>query len=448
MSDTHSPPPGPSPEDRRSGKQSTFLKQSFWSVLIKAASLLLGFVTVVLLARVLGKDAYGIYAVVFATMTVLSIPAALGAPNLMVRETAKTLEADQTERLGALWRQGDMFVLISSIAVVAGLVVWLALSTPSQTYLIAFLAGLALVPLRAFVGLRGGVLRGLGKVVAGQIPEFLLRPALFLALALVLAVMLQDHLDATTTLVAHSIAALLALVGVIALQRKLTPPGTSGGPSPIGMGAMLMASGAMGLVAGAQVLNNNLDVMMLGAMRESGEAGIYKVAASTALLVSFGLQAVNQVLMPRVAASHKRGDLQAMKTVIRQSARLSLGLAAASAVILIAMGPWFLETAFGAEYRAAYPALVILVGGQLLNAAFGPVISVLNMTGHERDTLKGVLIACGLNVALNALLIPPFGVIGAASATAATLVCWNAILFWRVRQRLGLNASAFGGRAR
>jgi O-antigen/teichoic acid export membrane protein len=68
---------------------------------------------------------------------------------------------------------------------------------------------------------------------------------------------------------------------------------------------------------------------------------------------------------------------------------------------------------------------------------------LLNMTGHERTTAKGRFISTSLNVGLNLLLIPLFGISGAAVATAIALATWNILLWWAVRKQLGINSLAF-----
>jgi len=73
----------------------------------------------------------------------------------------------------------------------------------------------------------------------------------------------------------------------------------------------------------------------------------------------------------------------------------------------------------------------------------GSVGALLNMTGHERDTLRGVAIAAVANVVLGLALIPLFGLEGAALATAATLIIWNLLLRQAVWGRIRIETMAF-----
>jgi O-antigen/teichoic acid export membrane protein len=64
------------------------------------------------------------------------------------------------------------------------------------------------------------------------------------------------------------------------------------------------------------------------------------------------------------------------------------------------------------------------------------------MTGNERETVKGVGISTVINVVLNIALIPRYGSVGAAVATAASIVIWNLLLFRAVWVRLGIRSTA------
>ncbi|MBA7669784.1 hypothetical protein ES703_77918 [subsurface metagenome] len=98
---------------------------------------------------------------------------------------------------------------------------------------------------------------------------------------------------------------------------------------------------------------------------------------------------------------------------------------------------------FGPEFTQSHTPLAILAVGQLVNAGMGSVGFLLNMTGHERDVARTLLITAGLNILLNLALIPPFGMAGAASATAVSLALWNFILYQLVKIRIGINSTAF-----
>lgn len=148
------------------------------------------------------------------------------------------------------------------------------------------------------------------------------------------------------------------------------------------------------------------------------------------------------IIMPQMSRLYAAGDMEALQRLATTSARWILLAGLFAATVLTLFGNLFIAFIFGRIYETAYPALIILTVGQLFNAAFGSVGVLLNMSGHERDTLIGVAIACSMNIALNFVLIPPLGILGAAIATASTLVLWNILLWRKVKKRLDISSLA------
>jgi O-antigen/teichoic acid export membrane protein len=247
-----------------------------------------------------------------------------------------------------------------------------------------------------------------------------------------------------TALKLHVAAAATAFLGGTLLLVRAAPRRSSKTPQMLPGRAWLYSTALLGAAAGLQVANGNLDLIILGVFRSDVEVGTYRVAVSGSMLVAFGLQAMDLVIMPEISRLHAAQRLTDLQALVRSSARLILLVAAVASIALVAVGQWALGFVFGDEYRAAYPALCILAFGQLINAGFGPVGMLLNMSGHEGDTLRGVLIAFLANVFLNFSLIPRFGSIGAALATALTVSIWKLALWFQVRRRLGINSVAFG----
>ena len=114
-----------------------------------------------------------------------------------------------------------------------------------------------------------------------------------------------------------------------------------------------------------------------------------------------------------------------------------------AAMLLIAFGDRLLAV-FGAEFTRARTALTILVLGQIANVAAGHVGVLMTMTGHEKRVAATVSAAAGCNVILNFLLIPRFGIEGAAAATAISLILWNAFTLCWVIKHLRINPTIFG----
>ncbi|MEX2489685.1 MAG: flippase [Pseudomonadales bacterium] len=433
---------------KRNGLRAELFRGGVGSVLVRLTATSLGFVVAVILARSLGPATYGIYTFILALLHVLATPAVMGLPQLMVRETA-TAQADENWGLmRGLWRWCTLTVVIFSIAIaiLSGIVVWLLIDQMAEPKAKTLLVGLLLVPFLALAKLRGAALSGLRFVVLGQLPESIIRPALLVLLVLLcLLVYPESWLTAVTTMSLHVVSTVMAFVVGTWLLWRLRPVELTRHPKPLYQSSTWIASAVpLAMIAGVQIINQYTDILMLGFMRTDAEVGVYRVVGQTTMLVLFGLHVVNRVVAPHFARMHNQGDADGLQRLVTLSARAVLAFALPVVLVFLFYGRELLVWIFGEAYGAGYAVLAILAVGQLVNASFGSVGYLLNMTGHERDTLRGVMVAAIANILLNLVLIPLYGIEGAALATATTMVVWNVILWWAIRLRLGINSSAIG----
>lgn len=421
------------------------LRGGMGSLGTKMIHTLLAFGLAVLLARVLGPEGYGNYAFAFAVITLLAIPAHAGLPPLIVRETAKAGAKRDWAMMKGLWLWSNRFIAVVSLGVVAA--VGFALLFGEQWFggerRSTLLAGLLLVPSIALGLSKSAALRGLGKVVIGQLPDNIVRPGSLLIL-LVAAMWLVPGIATNPqgAMLLHVLAGLLALGLATILLRRSCPKEIAEVKKPTKQADYWRrAAFPLALVTGLQLINTQADLVILGLLREDAEVGNYRVVVQMSNLVIFGLVAINQVLHPHFAALYSSGDLARLQRLVTIGARAILALALVPVALFVSMGESILGWVFGAEYMFGAVPLAILALGQLANAGFGPVGALLNMTGHEHDTMKGMIVAIIANLVLNIMLIPTLGMVGAAIATATSFVLWNAILWFFVRRRLGIESS-------
>ena len=100
---------------------------------------------------------------------------------------------------------------------------------------------------------------------------------------------------------------------------------------------------------------------------------------------------------------------------------------------------------FGEEFKNGYLSLLILIVGQLVNALSGSVGYIMVMTGKQKQASIVFAISAALNIIMNLIFIPIFGIAGAAAARAASLILWNVTLVFYIRNRLDLNSTIFSG---
>lgn len=418
---------------------------------LKLTHLVCAFAITVLLARFMGANGYGVYAYVFALINVLAIPVQFGLPVLTVRETAKCQLGENWGEMKGLWRWANLAIIVLSgtIALIGWGISWTYADYFSDIVLITFAIGLLVVPFIALGNLRGGALRGLRKVLQGQLPEEIVRPILTLSLVgLFLLAQAKTNLTPVHGMAAQLVATIGAyLVGVYLLNHYR--PREFRQAQPIYRSHYwIISSLPLILTAGALVLTKNVDIIMLGWFVSSEEVGIYRVSVQLAMLAAFGLKAINMVVAPYFARLYRLEDYDRLHRLAVGSARFVFIFSFPVLLIFIWYGESIIVYVFGPQFRDSYTPLVILALAQFINASVGSVGYLLNMTSNEAVVARSMIIALIINIVMNALLIPNYEEIGAAIATGLSLATWNIILWVETRKRLGIDSSILGIRVR
>ena len=437
------------PRERKAeaGRRMLF-RSGMGSFALRAVNALAAASLTILMARGLGPSGYGVYTYALALVMLLNVPTQGGLPILVVRETAAALAHMQIDRVYRLWRWATAITLglALTVALVGITVGWLFRAHLEPVAWNSFLLALLLVPLIVLGNLCGAALRGVHRVLLGQWPEYLLRPALLLLAILAYRGFAGDTMRADVAVGLHTLAAAVALMISAPLlwrarPQRGRPVAASADDTP---STWLSSMIPLTLLSAMQMILQYTDLVMLGFFRSSETVGLYRVAAQASLCVSFGLLAVNLIVAPQFARDHAKGDMARLQQVTTLSARLVLLLTLPVTLVFLMVAEPIVTFVFGAAYGGSGTALGILAIGQLCNAAFGSVVLLLNMTGHERDTVRGLSIGVVVNALLNLALIPLFGINGAAAATALTLLIWNVLLWRAVRRRLGIASTALG----
>lgn len=410
---------------------------------LKLAFSALGFLVAMVLAKSLGPSGYGTYSFVMALVGFLTIPSELGIPNLAVREVAVANANKDWGRMRGFIIWAHRVTAVLSIVLIAaggvGLLVWGDRMEPAKVR--CMWLALLLVPLISVGALRGAMLRGLRKVLLGQLPEQVIRPAALLVLLLLMPLFGHAIAEPDDAMYAQVGAVTVAFLWGVYLFFRHRPRDMAVAVPKFEAAVWLQSSIPFGLTAAMQLINGRTDVLALGMLRDHAEVGTYRVAVQIAALVIFGLKTVNAIQGPHVAHLYAEGDMKKLQRMITKSSQVVFLFALVSVLLIVVFGKMFIRIAFGPEFVAAYVPLVILSVGQLVNAAMGSVASLLNMTGHERDTTKSVFAGAAINLILNFTLTPIWGANGAAIATATTLITWNLVMRHKVLKRIGIETS-------
>ena len=167
-----------------------------------------------------------------------------------------------------------------------------------------------------------------------------------------------------------------------------------------------------------------LDTLLIGALRSSAEAGVYAAATRYLVLGQFVGVAISQVVGPKLSELIAHGDQDRTRAVYRASTTWLVLASWPLYITMVIMAPALLSV-FGEGYVEATTAVMILGATMLVATAVGPVDVVLLMAGKSQWNLINTIVAVVLNIGLNLMLIPSFGLTGAAIAWSASILANN-----------------------
>jgi O-antigen/teichoic acid export membrane protein len=374
----------------------------------------------------------------------LSVPARLGFDASALRYTTVYLEHADWPALRGFVSLSIAVVTAVSLLLAVGMVVFgrgIAASTPAPDI---FWASTIIVP-TALIGLLSAMMLTAKKFFAAQFFDQVFRPALILLFigggTLIEGAVIGTREALVVTSAASLVAALALFIYFAAVFRHSFQAKADFSRAS----TWLRVSLPLLVITGVQELTNQLQIIMLGGLAHAKDAGLYAAAWRLASLMSFGLSALSAVSGPMIASAYHRGEIRELGRLASLSARIALAFAVPAAIVLVLAGPTLLSL-FGRDFVAAYPVLLVLIVGALANAFTGVVAYLLTLTGREVVALAIFAGALALSAGLNVLLIPHWGAVGAALASAAGTTFWNIAMLILVRRHLGIDASALAWR--
>jgi O-antigen/teichoic acid export membrane protein len=423
-----------------------------WSALQVYAIRVIGagltYAATILLARWLGAREFGIYAYVLVIASLLGIAFCFGFNSSALRFIASYRAAGKRRRLAGFLRQSFGLVAVLGIvgAALGAGILYAVRPAFAPYYVVPLLIGMASVPIWALLNQLEATARAFGWMQVAYAPGYVLRPLLLIGVfgALLFAGAAADAVTALWAVTAACALSALAqgLVVGVRMRRILAGVRPICHPRP-----WIAVSFGFLAIDGLRMLLDNTDVLLLGKLMDPHSVAVYFAVIRTGGLVAFVSFSVISLTVPKFAEIHRTGSREALQRLVSHSIQLMFWPSLATAAALALAGPFVLSL-FGADFRAGYPALLVVLAGLVVRAATGPVEYLLNMTGHHRDTLGVYAVAAAANIGLNLLLIPTLGIVGAALATYAAMLTGNAWLYLLVRKRLGVHAFVFPLRVR
>ena len=410
---------------------------------IRMLSAAIALLSQVLLARWMGSFEYGIFVLVWLTAVVVGNISCFGFQTAVIRYAPEYLAKGRLDALRGILVTSRIFALAASsiVALLGAAALYLAGASVESYYVAPFYLGFLILPMIALGDTLDGTARSQSWVVAALSPTYIVRPLLILGfmgsfMALGLAPTARMALLASLAATYATTVIQFALV-TFRLDRAI-PTGTR----EVLFGEWFRVALPIFLVEGFFFLMTNADVLMVGRYMDPTHVAVYFATVKTLALVHFVYFAVKAGVAPRYSRLMHSGDRAGLEAFVHDSSRWTFWPSLAMAVAVLLIG-WPMLMLFGKGFTEGYPLLFMLVLGVVARASVGPAESLLNMSDNERICAGVYAVTLALNLVMNALLIPRFGLPGAAAATTAAMIFETVALSLTVRRRLGITMFAF-----
>lgn len=402
--------------------QSSAQRSSAVAFTVRVMSAAIALISQVVLARWMGEFQYGIFVLVWLAMVIIGDLACFGLHTTIIRYVPEYIQHNLFNPLSGIIYTGRIFAFVSAtiIALLGYLLLYLLRDSVENYYLIPFILGLICLPMIALGNMLDGIARSRSWIVLALAPSYIVRPLLVL-LFMIAAHAIGLKASAITALSASIAATWITAVGqLLTVNHSLTTE-IPAGKKEILFSHWMKVALPMFLVEGFFFLLINIDVLMVGHAMEPQDVAIYYAATKIMALAHFVYFAVKAGVAQRYSDLLHSGNRTEFVLFVEASTSWTFWPTLFLSIIILTLG-YPLLMLFGSGFTQGYPLLFILIVGVIARASVGPAESLLNMSGKQNICALLYALTLMVNIALNLILIPHFGLMGAAFATAFSMM--------------------------
>ena len=416
--------------DAAKPETTALVQRSAFNFVGLAAANALQFALVLMIGRWLDQRAAGIFFEAFAAVRLLSVLAVLGLDVTAVRYVAVHRARGELDHargavaLSALLAGGASVVIT---AIVFGLAP--QLSTLFGAAELSFVLRVMVLSLPAivlqmvFIGATRGTGRMRAYVVVDQITDGVVR-----VVAVAAALALGTGLHGTA--VAFTIASYITVAAAAVAARGVT--GSVRQARSVDSGSLIRFSANQWGASLAGVGLLWADTLLLGLWRPPADVAVYSIATRTVLFGMMFILPIGIAFQPQIGRLYALSDRAGLARMYAFATKWSTIAGCPPLLFLALFAAPIVTLLYAPSYsRGAWP-MALLAIGQTVNAATGPCGHVVTMIGRADLVLKNSVAALVLNVVLNLVLIPPYGMVGAGLAWGISIVAWNFYRLWQV----------------
>ena len=390
-----------------------------------------------LLARILSPHNYGLFVLGWTVVMLAQSIGGFGLQKGLVKLVAEYETKDDDAGVRGTILSATVVSMIFATAIAAAIFVTsepVAITLFRKPRLDLVFGMLALlVPFWTFTLIASAVSQAFRNIRAQQL---ILNERMLLPLVFVGAIGLLGY-EFTHILLGTVTASMAAAVVAAFVVWRTIPIGLRGKRSAT-VSQLLAVSIPMFLSGFIYSLLFRIDQLILGLFVTASEVGFYNAGSVLASQLSVILLGIATVFEPTASKLHSGDQNKELSLLYSRAAVWTLIATAPIAAVVWGL-PELLLSLFGTEFVSAEPMLLILTLYALVRTAIGPTGELLQMTGYQKLILYDTFAMVVLNIALNLLLIPTYGGIGAAVATAVSITSVELLVLYQVYLRLDMH---------
>lgn len=418
---------------------SEILTGSSYALVARIAATGVALITNIIVARIYGAEVLGILAVINSFILLTSVFTVFGTNTAILRLIPEHITRYSVASAYNVYRKTQYFV--AGLAVMIGILMFfssniLAVRIFAKPELAFFFAmASCFIIFSSLIDLNTQAVRGLRLIRTFAFMQIL--PTITTLLVLVLLTVSHDNKynPIYAQFAAWSITAAAGVWIMNVAFRKRILRGVSVHPVPlrnvISMSLPMLMTSAFVFVIG------ETGTIMVGIYRAASEVGYYSAAVKLAMLTTFVLQAINSMAAPKFSELYHQNKMDELFHIAKKSTKMIFWVTTPILLCLVILGKPILTLLFGVKFLAAFEPLVFLAIGQFINAISGSTGIFMNMTGNHKAFRNIVAVAAVINIILNLMLIPRYGITGAAIAGMVSLGFWNIFTLLFIKSRFG-----------
>lgn len=421
----------------------SIVKEGAYTLILKILGLCLTYFFILLVTNWYGTKVYGEFSFYLALIQILSIVSIFGIDILALRNISKYSAEGNWDGIMLITSNGYKVILFLSISLFLLILLFSNhfISFFYANFLDVFIVGLIIIPfsLHKFYF---QCLRASNNILSFAISQFLL--IYFFAIVFLLIIRnFRLAIVENQVLISYSLGVFIAFIitcsmwnNIVKRKSKKETISNSKDKNKLKMKSLMVLGVPFLLSSSMMFFANWTDQLMIKFMRGSEELGVYSAAFKISQLISLPLMAINAVTAPKFSQAYSKNKLFELKILAQESTTIII-LTTVPLIFIILLFPGWILSFFGNDFVVGKIVLRIVAIGYLVSAVCGSVGYLMQMTDNQVIVQNVLLVTTGINIILNFLMIPIYGIIGAAIASLISKVIFNITLLFYVKSKLG-----------